>query len=120
MVERELPKLLVWVRFPSPAYLYERGLAVRLIIWAIFFLFLVLQYALWFSPGGIVSILHLRQQISAIKTENTELEARNALIAADVADLKQGKEAIEERARNDLGMIKNNETFYQTVDESKK
>lgn len=78
-------------------------------------LILVLQYALWFSPGGLVQIWHMKDSIAAISAQNTELAQRNGQLEADVEDLKQGKEAIEERARNDLGMIKQGETFYQVA-----
>ena len=78
-------------------------------------LLVILQYALWLSPGGIAQIWHLKRDTAALMDENNRLAQRNAAVAADVLDLKQGNEAIEERARNDLGMIKKGETFYQTV-----
>lgn len=78
-------------------------------------LFLIFQYALWFSSGGLIQIWHLRQKITALEEQNKQLQNRNTMLAADVNDLKQGKEAIEERARNDLGMVKSNETFYQVT-----
>lgn len=78
-------------------------------------LFLIFQYALWFSSGGIIQIWHLKQKIVALEQENKQLQTRNDMLLADVNDLKQGKEAIEERARNDLGMIKKDETFYQVT-----
>lgn len=73
------------------------------------------QYTLWFSSGGIWQIWQLQHDIAAIKTENAQLTDRNAALEADVIDLKKGNEAIEERARNDLGMVKKGETFYQVV-----
>lgn len=78
-------------------------------------LFCIVQYALWFSPSGVISLWHLKSAIADVNAQNTELAQRNAVLQADVQDLKRGNEAVEERARNDLGMIKNGETFYQVV-----
>lgn len=78
-------------------------------------LLIALQYALWFSTGGIVQIWRLNQAIAASEQNNAERTERNDILEAEVEDLKSGNEAIEERARNDLGMIKKNETFYQVV-----
>jgi cell division protein FtsB len=77
-----------------------------------------LQYELWFSPGGIAQSWHLKRQIAQTNTQNAGLAERNAVVAADIRDLKKGKDAIEERARNDLGMVKKGETFYQVVPKS--
>ena len=83
----------------------------------LFFLALVLalQYALWFSSGGLVQIWRLHHDMAAVQVENAALAERNRVLQAEVDDLKQGNEALEERARNDLGMIKKNETFYEIV-----
>ena len=78
-------------------------------------LVLVLQYALWFSSGGLVQIWRLHHDIATVQVENASLAERNSVLQAEVNDLKQGNEALEERARNDLGMIKKNETFYEIV-----
>lgn len=78
-------------------------------------LLIALQYALWFSSGGIVQIWHLNHANVALKQDNAALIERNDILEAEVEDLKSGNEAIEERARNDLGMIKKGETFYQVV-----
>jgi cell division protein FtsB len=78
-------------------------------------LLLFLQYELWFASGGISEVWHLKHDIVAINEQNLELRDRNAILTADVENLKEGNEAIEERARMDLGMIKKNETFYQVV-----
>jgi cell division protein FtsB len=88
-------------------------LPTRPLVIVLVLLLLILQYSLWFSSGGIVQIWRLKQQSIAIKEENIALSQRTAALQADVNDLKKGNEAIEERARNDLGMVKNNETFYQ-------
>ena len=78
-------------------------------------LFLVLQYKLWFARGGITEVWHLRQAIAAQNTENTTMQQNNLALTAEVADLKNGQAAVEERARNELGMTKPDEVFYQIV-----
>ena len=76
----------------------------------------LLQYPLWFGSGGVIAVWRLNQEISAQKEENASLKDRNQALEADVNDLKQGLEAIEERARSELGMVKKGETFYQVID----
>lgn len=61
---------------------------------------------------------HLEKQVSQVKQENQKLKERNLSLTAEVYDLKQGQEAIEERARSEMGMIKYDETFYQIIDYS--
>ena len=79
-------------------------------------LFVLLQFKLWFGEGSMKDIWALDEAIAVQAAENTQLKERNQTLAAEVADLKQGYEAVEERARYDLGMIKEGETFYQVVD----
>jgi cell division protein FtsB len=81
------------------------------------FLLLLLQYSLWFGNGGLLRVWQLNQSVAAQKAENAKLKERNEALEAEVRDLKQGLEAIEGRARTDLGMIKKDETFFQVVDE---
>jgi cell division protein FtsB len=76
----------------------------------------LLQYRLWVSDEGIRSVVTLRQSVSAQSAENHGLERRNAQLVAEVKDLKEGLAALEERARNDLGMIGGNESFFQVVE----
>jgi len=78
-------------------------------------LIVVLQYPLWFGKGGWLRVRTLDQQVAAQKGVNAGLKARNEALDAEVRDLKQGMEAIEERARTDLGMIRKDEVFYQVV-----
>ena len=85
------------------------------IIFALIALLGVLQYQLWFAPGGIVPTYHLQHSLKQQTAVNRELAARNDEITADIEDLKTGSEAAEEHARNDLGMIKKDEIFYQIV-----
>lgn len=75
----------------------------------------VLQYRLWASPNGMREVWRLEQAIELQTEENERLANRNRTLAAEVRDLKVGKQAIEERARTDLGMVKANETFFQVV-----
>ena len=79
-------------------------------------LVVVLQYPLWFGKGGWLRVRELDRQVVAQQAVNAGLKARNDAIDADVRDLKQGLEAIEERARSELGMIRKDEVFYQIVE----
>lgn len=76
----------------------------------------VLQYRLWFGQGNWRQVQELRAQVLEQKRENRELLRRNQALAAEVKDLKSGVDAVEERARNEMGMIKPGETFYRVVD----
>lgn len=84
----------------------------------IFFICLLalLQYRLWIGNGSMTEVHHLQQQIAELRLENRNLKERNLSLAAEVIDLKQGHEAIEERARSEMGMIKHDETFYRIID----
>ena len=74
-----------------------------------------LQYRLWLSGDGVRELTRLSEAVERQKADNAELQARNKQMVAEVADLKAGMAAIEERARSELGMIGRNETFYQVV-----
>ena len=78
-----------------------------------------LQYRLWFGVGGTEQVEELRARVDAQARQNEGLQQRNAALAAEVADLKSGEAAIEERARGELGMIKPGETFYRVVDDAR-
>jgi cell division protein FtsB len=78
----------------------------------------LLQHKLWFGQGGLLQVWDQVQAMEAQIQENKRLEERNASLQAEVADLKSGLEAVEERARSEMGMVKNGETFYQIVGES--
>lgn len=79
-------------------------------------LLVALQYPLWLGKGGWLKVWDLHHQLQAQQQVNAKTQARNALLDAEVRDLKQGTDAIEERARNDLGMVKPDEIFYQIMD----
>ena len=76
---------------------------------------LVLQYPLWFGKGGWLRVWSLERQVQEQKQTNAGLAQRNGALDAEVRDLKQGFEAIEERARYELGLIKQDETFFQVL-----
>ena len=76
----------------------------------------VLQYQLWQGDRGMPSVHRLEVAVASQREENARLEARNRRLAAEVLDLKEGLEAVEERARTDLGMIGRDETFYLIVE----
>ena len=82
---------------------------------ALLVIVLGLQYRLWLSGDGVRELSRLSDAVERQKAENAELQARNRQMVAEVADLKAGMAAIEERARSELGMIGRNETFYQVV-----
>ncbi|HEU0259249.1 MAG TPA: cell division protein FtsB [Burkholderiales bacterium] len=90
------------------------------ILGAIFVALIVLiQYPLWLGKGGWLRAWEVERQVDAQKAKNRQLEARNASLAAEVRDLKTGTEAIEERARHELGMLRPDEIFYQYVPDKK-
>ena len=72
-----------------------------------------LQYRLWVGNGSLAQATELRQQIADQEAENKRLEERNRVLDAEVSELKKGMETVEERARQELGMVKDGETLYQ-------
>jgi cell division protein FtsB len=75
----------------------------------------LLQYRLWFGKNSVPDYLALQEDVIRQQQVNEKLRQRNKLLYADTDDLKLGTEAIEERARNELGMIKENETFFRLI-----
>lgn len=80
-------------------------------------LLLILQYTLWFGNGGLLRVWQISGLVREQEAENAQLLERNQALEAEVMDLKEGITAIEERARSDLGMIKQGETFFQVIEE---
>jgi cell division protein FtsB len=78
-------------------------------------LIVLVQYPLWIGKGGWLRAWEMDRQLEAQRAKNRQLEGRNAALGAEVRDLKQGTEAVEERARYELGMIRNDEVFFQIV-----
>lgn len=91
---------------------------MRLLTLIFVILIAALQYPLWLGKGSWLRVWDLNQQITAQKTQNDSLKARNDMLDAEVRDLKQGYAAIEERARSELGMIRQDEVFYQVLEPS--
>lgn len=79
-----------------------------------------LQYSLWLGKNGLHDYVRLKEDVTAQQSNNAKLKARNDQLFAEIADLNGGQEAIEERARNELGMIKPGETFYRLISEPAK
>lgn len=79
-------------------------------------LVLILQYQLWIGEGSLAELRHLEARVEAQEQENERLRERNEALETEVVDLKQGLDAVEERARSDLGMIREGETFYRVIE----
>ncbi|MDX2349088.1 MAG: cell division protein FtsB [Porticoccus sp.] len=82
--------------------------------------FLLLQYRLWVGEGSMAQRQVLQHKVDIQQEENDVLRERNSILAGEVSDLKDGLESVEERARTDLGMVKEGETFYMVVDKEQK
>jgi cell division protein FtsB len=80
-------------------------------------LILLLQYPLWLGKGSWLKVWDIDHQVDAQKKINQQTAIRNAALNAEVLDLKKGTEAIEERARSELGMVKRDEVFFQIVNQ---
>ena len=89
---------------------------MRKLILFLLILLVYLQYRLWLGDGGLLELWNVHQEVEAQRDENERLRERNEALNAQVLDLKQGLDAIEERAREDMGMVKQGETFYQIVE----
>ncbi len=91
-----------------------RAITVLLLIFLV-----LLQYRLWFGKNSVPDYLALEAEVQRQQLDNNKLKYRNKLLYADTDDLKSGVEAIEERARNELGMIKEGETFFRLIPSEK-
>jgi cell division protein FtsB len=91
-----------------------RGL--RIVLLLLLVLLAWLQYRLWFGSGGQREVQVLQNRVQQQARDNAGLQQRNDALAAEVDDLKSGEAAVEERARNELGMIRPGETFYRVVE----
>jgi len=88
---------------------------MRLISLLLIVFLALLQYRLWFGKHSVPDYLTLKEEMQRQNSANNILKQRNKLLYADIDDLKSGLEAIEERARNELGMIKEGETFFRII-----
>jgi cell division protein FtsB len=91
-----------------------RAITVLLLVFLV-----LLQYRLWFGKNSVPDYLALEAEVQRQQLDNNKLKYRNKLLYADTDDLKSGVEAIEERARNELGMIKEGETFFRLIPSEK-
>ncbi len=90
---------------------------IKILIAIIILLIIHLQYRLWVGDGSIAQIKEYQARLDVLKEKTKEKKERNDALYAEVLDLRKGQEAIEERARDELGMIKENETFFQVIEE---
>lgn len=88
---------------------------MRLITTVLLLFLVLLQYRLWFGKNSVPDYLALEEEVTRQLANNNKLKQRNKLLYADTDDLKSGTEAIEERARHELGMIKEGETFFRVI-----
>ncbi len=93
---------------------------MRLLIALLLVVVLALQYRLWVGQGSLAEVHGLQQEIAEQKDENEHLQTRNLELQAEVKDLQSGKDALEERARSELGMIKPGEVFIQVIEPPEK
>lgn len=88
---------------------------MKLLTVSLISLIAVLQYQLWYGKSSWVTVWNLADQVIMERQVNLDLQSRNTVLEAEVNDLKQGFDAIEERARNELGMVKQDEIFFQVL-----
>ncbi len=88
---------------------------MRIVVLALATLLLLIQWPLWFDKGSWLRVSELQKQVDAQRAANAQLAARNDALAAEVGSLRAGKEAIEERARAQLNMVRSDEVFFQVV-----
>ena len=92
---------------------------MKIIIIFLLTLLIWLQYKVWLQDGGIPEVLQLEQEIEVVRSEVKILKERNSSLNAEVKDLKKGLDAIEERARSEMGMLKEGEIYYQVIQPKK-
>ena len=90
---------------------------MKILIIFLILLLVWLQYRLWVGDGSLAEVWRLHQAVEEQRAQNEGLRERNMALDAEVLDLKQGLDSIEERAREELGMVRKGETFYQVVEE---
>jgi cell division protein FtsB len=90
---------------------------MRVVTYILLALIVLLQYPLWFGKGSWLKVWDNNRQLEAQKAANEQMRQRNAVLDAEVRDLKHGTEALEERARSELGMVRQGEVFFQVIAE---
>ncbi len=88
---------------------------MKLLALILFAIIALLQYPLWFSKSSWKRVWQVEEEVAEARQNNLKLQQRNNMLEAELSDLKQGLEAVEERARSDLGMVKQNEVLFQIV-----
>ena len=88
---------------------------MRILVIVLGVLLIAIQFPLWFGKGGWLRTWDLERQLETQRSVNSSLAARNAEVAAEVVSLREGREAIEERARHELNMVRDGEVFFQVV-----
>ena len=91
---------------------------MRIVTYILLTLLLLLQYPLWLGKGSWLKVWEMGKQVEAQKQTNEQTRKRNAALDAEVRDLKSGTDAIEERARSELGMVRQDEIFFQILDDT--
>lgn len=91
---------------------------MRLIAVSFVILLVLIQYPLWLGKGGWLRVWEFERQVAQAQSQNEKLKERNAKLESEVADLKNGTDSVEERARFELGMIKKDEIFVQILDKN--
>ncbi len=94
------------------------GASMRKLVLILLIVFCWLQYSLWFGKNGIHDYLRIKSEVSALETLNMTFKVRNEHLFSEIDDLNEGCEAIEERARAELGMIRPGESFYRIVSDN--
>ncbi|HCT98935.1 MAG TPA: cell division protein FtsB [Methylococcaceae bacterium] len=89
---------------------------MKIIVFVLLVIIAQLQYRLWFGDGSVNEINAYQKRLNDVKLQVEEKKHRNEMLYAEVLDLRKGQEAIEERARDELGMIKNGETFIEVIE----
>lgn len=90
---------------------------MKILIAIIILLIIHLQYRLWVGDGSVAQINEYQARLETLKEKAKEKKERNEALYAEIEDLRKGQEAVEERARDELGMIKENETFFQVIED---
>ncbi|MCL1147838.1 cell division protein FtsB [Shewanella sp. 10N.261.52.F9] len=88
---------------------------MKRLLFVLIALLAMLQYRLWLGEKSLAESFHLQEQIKLQQQSNAQLVARNQVLREEINDLRSGTEALEERARNELGMVKDGETFFRVV-----
>lgn len=89
---------------------------MKILIAVLLVLIVALQYRLWLGDGGVSEIIAYQKRLQDLKMQVEEKQQRNNALYAEIVDLRKGQEALEERARDELGMIKEGETFFQVIE----